>query len=499
MQKTLNIIKSTKSWIRQGGVNTPNLNHFVAYAATQGLEKLAPSFGFQILITFFREEGDKTFWIFSEDHTKETALKILENPQVAYRLYSIWQKEVKKYYDFLALLKKYGIRDLQEDYQTFKKTYISEYAAAMITDYITVILSDQVFQELIQKYGKENREEIQKILLPQKRTFMNEEELSSLKISLTLKENLGGVNFQSISLSEIKKRYPAIYKSIKKHQENFFWIQVNYKYTEPVTEEKFLATIKETVVNLTPEQIKTKIKRLENYEELLKKDKQKIWRKLKISKEDQEKAELISLNGYWHDSRKKANLIGNYTANEFLKRFAKEYGYKVEELQFTLPQELDQHFAGRKLGRKILQGRMEFSTHIIGAKLPEEILFGEKAKEIVQMTKSKKVEVFKDLRGTPASYGIAQGKVKIIHNPKGQDIKEGEILVASMTRPDFVPLMKKAAAIVTDEGGITSHAAIISRELGKPCVVGTRIATEVLKDGDRIEVNANHGLIKILT
>ena len=67
-----------------------------------------------------------------------------------------------------------------------------------------------------------------------------------------------------------------------------------------------------------------------------------------------------------------------------------------------------------------------------------------------------------------------------------------------MTSPDYVPAMKRAAAIVTDEGGLLSHAAIISRELGKPCIVGTKVATKVLKDGYLIEVNANDGTIKIL-
>ena len=74
-------------------------------------------------------------------------------------------------------------------------------------------------------------------------------------------------------------------------------------------------------------------------------------------------------------------------------------------------------------------------------------------------------------------------------------MEKDDILVTSMTRPEFVPIMKMAAGIVTDEGGLTCHAAIVSRELGIPCIVGTQIATRSLKDGDRVEVNANHGLI----
>ena len=65
-----------------------------------------------------------------------------------------------------------------------------------------------------------------------------------------------------------------------------------------------------------------------------------------------------------------------------------------------------------------------------------------------------------------------------------------------MTRPEFLPLMKKAKAIITDEGGITCHAAIVSRELGIPCIIGTKIATKVLKDNDLVEVDAEKGIVR---
>ena len=75
--------------------------------------------------------------------------------------------------------------------------------------------------------------------------------------------------------------------------------------------------------------------------------------------------------------------------------------------------------------------------------------------------------------------------------------QEGQILVACMTQPEFVPAMKKAIAIITDEGGLTCHAAIISRELKKPCIISTKKATRVLKDGMKVEVNATEGYVKI--
>ncbi len=101
--------------------------------------------------------------------------------------------------------------------------------------------------------------------------------------------------------------------------------------------------------------------------------------------------------------------------------------------------------------------------------------------------------------GQVAYRGKARGVVKIILKNKDIfKIKSGEILVSSMTTPDFISAMRKAAAFVTDEGGITCHAAIVARELKKPCIIGTKIATKVLHDGDLVEVDADNGVVKIL-
>ncbi|MDD5071704.1 MAG: PEP-utilizing enzyme [Patescibacteria group bacterium] len=110
----------------------------------------------------------------------------------------------------------------------------------------------------------------------------------------------------------------------------------------------------------------------------------------------------------------------------------------------------------------------------------------------------------KVLRGNIAYPGIARGMARIVeHGPKSKisikRVKKGDIMVATMTFPNFIPAMEKAAAFVTDEGGILCHAAIVAREMKKPCIIGTKIATQVLKDGDEVEVDANKGVVKILS
>ncbi len=101
------------------------------------------------------------------------------------------------------------------------------------------------------------------------------------------------------------------------------------------------------------------------------------------------------------------------------------------------------------------------------------------------------------IRGLPASPGIAFGKVKIAFSPEEADkiMKKGDILVTVMTNPDWVPYMRLASAIVTDEGGMTCHAAIVSRELGIPCIVGTRTATKTLKQNQEYTVDAKTGVV----
>ncbi|MFA5987967.1 MAG: PEP-utilizing enzyme, partial [Candidatus Paceibacterota bacterium] len=122
-------------------------------------------------------------------------------------------------------------------------------------------------------------------------------------------------------------------------------------------------------------------------------------------------------------------------------------------------------------------------------------------KQIDQIAKMFEVSSSAEIKGQVAckSNEIVRGPVKVVFNNKEiGKIEDGDILVTTMTKPDFLSAMKKAKAFVTDEGGLTCHAAIIARELKKPCIIGTKIATQVLKDGDLVEIDTNNGIVKIL-
>ncbi|MFH1308249.1 MAG: PEP-utilizing enzyme [archaeon] len=174
-----------------------------------------------------------------------------------------------------------------------------------------------------------------------------------------------------------------------------------------------------------------------------------------------------------------------------------------EELRLCNYQEIAKMLeTGKKIEKSILQERKESSIFIL--KNNEiNILEGNKAKEIKESL-SVKLDL-KELKGAIANKGKVKGKVIVLsyrnadnHLEKIKNMQEGDVLVSEMTRPNIITACKKASAIITDEGGITCHAAIVARELRKPCIIGTKIATQVLKDGQEVEVDANTGVIKIL-
>jgi phosphohistidine swiveling domain-containing protein len=103
------------------------------------------------------------------------------------------------------------------------------------------------------------------------------------------------------------------------------------------------------------------------------------------------------------------------------------------------------------------------------------------------------------VKGRVAFSGLVKGPVKIVRNELDMaGVQQGDILVTYMTTPNMIPAMKLASAFVTNEGGITCHAAIIAREMGKPCIIGTQESTDIFEDGDMVEVDADKGIVKRL-
>ncbi|MFC1727975.1 PEP-utilizing enzyme [Nanoarchaeota archaeon] len=193
-----------------------------------------------------------------------------------------------------------------------------------------------------------------------------------------------------------------------------------------------------------------------------------------------------------------------YLARNLLNAIAKEIGLEVSELiEFLLPPEVDEILKGEKTIDDIpLEKRKEKYITYFNPGEEIEITEGEEA-EVLFKQKIKPPEKKLEIKGQTASVGKCTGKVRIVMPGDTKmlmnDIKEfqkGDVMVTSMTQPNMIPIVKKAAGIVADEGGITSHAAIIAREFGIPCIVGCLEAAQIFNNGDIIEVDADNGAVR---
>lgn len=171
---------------------------------------------------------------------------------------------------------------------------------------------------------------------------------------------------------------------------------------------------------------------------------------------------------------------------------------------YLTPDEIRTVIEGGSVDLQKIKKDREYVVHYIDEKGQFAILDEEtskRVKEMVHMTSGKiksdvVTEPVNQVRGFSASKGLVSGPARVVLSSQDfHKVERGDILVTTMTSVDFVPVMEKAGAFVTNEGGITSHASIVAREMGKPCVIGTKVATKVFKDGDMVEVDADKGII----
>ncbi|MBU1032050.1 hypothetical protein KKE03_04000 [Patescibacteria group bacterium] len=294
-------------------------------------------------------------------------------------------------------------------------------------------------------------------------------------LAMQAERQLKGVRHEvvpsKISFVQEAENYLLDTKDIEGFINKYFWIENSYARTKVLT--------KEDVEN-----------RLKNIKQV---------KAPKISQGSQGFIRILNNFATYQDERKRNILIYLHYLEILLKEIGKRGNIDLELMRDIFPEEIKDILKG-KISKKFIKNRREkcFVVWEEGKSKPE-ILTGDKTKKWEQILAIKHDSV-KVVKGNCASKGQVRGKVRVLLAAADHDkLEKGEVLVTFMTSPDFMSAIRKCSAIVTNLGGITSHAAIISRELKIPCVVGTKNATEVLKTGDFVEVNADKGEITTLS
>jgi len=295
-------------------------------------------------------------------------------------------------------------------------------------------------------------------------------------------------------------KYPVVDKLFKQHLKKFGWL--TYAYSGPLMGiEHLLKLLQENIKQ--GDILGQKKKLLDHYKNIVK-EKALLINKLHLPEElvylFKVSAELMYIKDY-----RKSIYQQSYAAmDRVIMEIARRLGLSLKGAKYLVLEEIIDALKNKKFDfyKKVVSERMQKCCYIAqNGKIS--IYQGKKCDEIINkeikpQTASVLVEVT-EVKGMIAYRGKVQGEVRIVLAAKDvEKVREGDILVSSSTNPDLLLAMKKAGAIVTDFGGIVSHAAIVSRELKKPCVVGTKQATHIFKDGDLVEVDADNGIVKMI-
>lgn len=393
-----------------------------------------------------------------------------------------WQKNLTKLYReggkiHRANLSKLSASQLASLYQDFLSAFYFAWSIPLIYEmnmvYVEQVLAPQL-QKSIGLPHKEFNEVFAVLSAPLEFSYTTIERLQLLKLAL---------NYTNLKLA--------------KHFEKYYWIKSTYRRMGLYSKNEIKKLV-DKELKKGKKHIEKEIGELESTRDLSKKQKALV-NKYKIKLRDQRLFGAMAFLGEWQDKRKEMNIYGNHHLFLLIHEIARRQDMDVDLVACAFPSETtDVLLEKTKFDVGKLKNRFSYNLHVVDSRLREIFLTGEKAKRIKEILDKKIEEKFKEVKGMVASIGQLTritGEVRVVFDPYGAEIPQGAILVTPMTRPEFIHLIHKAGALVTDEGGVTSHAAIISREFGIPCIVGTGNATKLLKDGDQVEVDMENGVV----
>lgn len=364
--------------------------------------------------------------------------------------------------------------------QLFLAAYPVNIILAVDIDAFDTLLEDflheKIFGELARRCSLLEAEKIYRILAATTyRTYVNRQEVKTMELAL-------------------RKDYS--HRAVQRLWDEFWWTNLGWENMQPHSLNYFKNLIRQ---RSQEKGLAQKITFLKSLTRRNKQTRSVYFKKLNLSPRLKHWLDILDRYVYYHDLRKELQCRTLYAFHLLMSEVAKRLKARPEDLQWLWHHEIKALLNGQTIAYSEIKRRKNWVASISWS--PRLTFYsGLAAKRIKDRELPVKKEFGQELKGLGVTAGLVRGRVKVCVGviEALRKIKKGDILVTNMTTPDYVPIMKKVAAIITVQGGITCHAAIIARELRIPCIVGMKIATQILKDGDSVEVDVEKGIVKII-
>ncbi len=377
---------------------------------------------------------------------------------------------------------------MQAIFTNIRGAYHRFWSHSLFIDAFDAGFDVETINRIAKEYGF-TQDEVVTLTTPEYITFVSERKLAFLRLA---KKILRGVTTRTVLKQRLKKytHEVAVYK------QSFDYHKSNYAHVKHISDEEIF----QELLHYMGKTVLLK-KELEELGEYTTQHTAEVKHVLKKYGLNVNPLWFFARLTYWREERKKFNTMGFHVLDLILRWVELQTGIPHKYLTYLDFDEVENVLSGL-IPTAVLKKRRERGLLAALSGTTKRIFEAEEATSLkadleASLSESNAHELI--IPGQTACPGHAKGIARIILTQEDfSRFQEGEILITGMTRPEFLPVMKKASAIVTNEGGITCHAAIVSRELGIPCLIGTKNATQRIKDGELIEVRASHGTVRLL-
>lgn len=459
-------------------------------------------------------KDDDIFWDFEKDISfNKVFLKSRTLNQAIHHFNSCLSKEtfnLEKTTQKIAYTQKWetdSISTLKELLTEYIEAYIHIMPFLFHFWNVEHLLLMQLKNDFIWIFGEQEADQLlQQVLTPLKDTYFSKERQNLEEILMYIYAHPILITiFQKNSVEKTIKRleeHTTLKNMIEIHIKAYAFTTTSLQMGNPLSLHPLVERIKLELKNNTKDAILSRQRQTTIDREKI----QKIITQLSDFPDIHERIAIAQELIFWRNERLDTLSKCDLLIRPLFEKLATLMNLTYEQFISLTYEEIKQWFLNKKIlpNKKDLNMRTDkWALYLKNGKI--NLFINKKDYPIVVMNEEKIIpkksssQSYGKIKGTTAFLGKVVGKVRLVNT--SSDIKyvqKGEILVTKMTRPDMILGLEKAAAFVTDQGGMLSHAAIVAREMQKPCIVGTKNATKLLRDGNIVEVNANEGYVFIL-
>ncbi len=463
-------------WFEFAGRNLPF--YFGFYHVTGNYPLLYPEFiGSRFEHILVNAKGKNWVMLRIKSEMEELRQNLSKSLQSKSRIEEILKKVESAYVEMWSFCNNRNHNE--EDSLEYLKKFMKKHnVASTATSSVIEVCSSLALQ--IEKNISDEGDMIE-LAVPHKPTLQFEQEQNLLEIAIKIKEE--------------KTSKEQAEQMLKKHFDDFAFV---YFYVdEPIPP---FETFLEENNNLFQESLESLKQKLVNKQAFQAKVDRKAEEVIAKYALDPELIALFRKGIYLRIYGESLFGLGNKASNPHFVNLAKKLGVALNQVKYLTFEEIEEAINGKLEYEKLIADRQRNCSILLSGQNAH-VLNGSESEALMKSLNIEREAISnaEGVKGVAAVKGKVIGTARIVNEVSElAKVQQGDVLVAKNTTPTFVPAMKRACAIVTDEGGITCHAAIVSRELGLPCIIGTGNATKVLQDGDVVEVDADKGIVRKL-